>query len=112
MKELYVVGIIFLCLGFINTFFPFKKIGLWGYRSQKSIENTENWSLAQKASGMCMLSSGCFLLVLGWCVPHLSFAQMIQNILAVTTCIISVLNTIIYTEFSMDKSDDSIQNMI
>lgn len=111
MKELYVVGAIFACLGFINVFFPFKKIGLWGYRSQKSIENTENWSLAQKASGRCMLSSGCFLSVLGLCMPHLSFDQLIQNVLAITACIISVLNTIIYTELSMEN-DDSIQNII
>lgn len=58
-QMLLCVGIVFILVGLIMYAFPPKKInGLYGYRTQTSMENQQKWDFAQKYSSKIMMLTG------------------------------------------------------
>jgi len=58
-QMLLCVGIVFILAGVILYVFPPKKInGLYGYRTQTSMQNQQKWDFAQTYSGKIMMLTG------------------------------------------------------
>ncbi len=58
-QMLLLVGIIFMLAGAIMYVFPPKKInGLYGYRTQMSMQSQEKWDFAQTYSAKIMMLTG------------------------------------------------------
>lgn len=61
-------------VAFIFKFFPPRKINyLYGYRTSRSMKNTENWNLANKYSSNLMLTSMLFLLFVSYFFDLINF---------------------------------------
>ena len=58
-QMLLCVGIVFILAGIILYVFPPKKInGLYGYRTQTSMQSQQKWDFAQTYSGKIMILTG------------------------------------------------------
>lgn len=103
MVELYIIGLLFATLGLLNVYKPAKKIGQWGYRSERSIQSIESWQLAQQISGKGLITTGVFLLTLAFLFNALYFDPNLKPILTISACVFAVLDTIFQTEFALSK---------
>ncbi len=60
----FLMGIVFLLLGFFQYKFPPKKINdLYGYRTKNSMSSIEKWNLAQKHSSILMMKIAIFHII-------------------------------------------------
>lgn len=58
-------GLIFIIMGIVQLIFPAKNINpLYGYRSNLSMKNIENWNFAQKYSRKIMFYFGVIFLLI------------------------------------------------
>ena len=97
----FLCGSIFVVASLIMLKFPPKNINhLYGYRTSKSMKNTENWRFAQKYSSYRMLESGFFLMLISFVFPYLKLTEA----QAVLTAIILLVASIIYMLFKTEKA--------
>ncbi|MDR2223026.1 MAG: SdpI family protein [Flavobacteriaceae bacterium] len=106
MIELYIIGLGLTTLGFLNVYKPSKKIGAWGYRSERSIQTNENWQLAQYTCGKGLITTGLFILCLSVVFSVMYFEVHTKSTLAISACIFAIFDTIIQTELALAKQTE------
>lgn len=84
----FLTGIVFVLAALISKQFPPKKINpVYGYRTRKSMENEENWQLANQYSNSVMLKAGLGLMLLGLILSFFAFNQAIMGVLTAVSAL-------------------------
>ena len=97
-------GVIFIITGFIMLKFPPKKINmLYGYRTNRSMKNQENWDFAQKYSAKLLMRSGLFLVLLSGLSLIFPFSNKLKLIVSLALVIGSIIILLIKTETELKK---------
>lgn len=92
-------GVIFIIAAFISQRYPPKKINAtYGYRTQKSMQNEENWQLANKYSSKLMIKVGVMLALAGLVFSFLVSDMMISGILTAVLTVAAAMMIFFFTE--------------
>ena len=87
--------------------FPPKNINYWyGYRTFRSMENTENWKIANKYSAKIMLVSMVILLLIS---VMFDFIEYTNDILLIVLLLISFAYLFYSTEKKIKKQNQNLQ---
>lgn len=104
-----ILGITISLAGILMFVFPPKKINMfYGYRTIRSMKNTENWNFAQKLSSRLMMIFGIPLLVTGIVGIIFSLDESLINIIGVVESIILVIILFIKTESDIAKFEKTL----
>ncbi len=92
-------GVSYLLAGLIMLRFPPRKINSWyGYRTPRSMRDTEAWQFAQRYAGRQMVLYGLLLILLGLPGTLVSFGPAIDLILGILLTTLFMSIPIIRTE--------------
>ncbi|ACU58534.1 SdpI family protein [Chitinophaga pinensis] len=95
----FLTGIVFVLAALISKQFPPKKINpVYGYRTRKSMENEENWQLANQYSNSVMLKAGLGLMLLGLILSFFAFNQAIMGVLTAVSALAGGIVIFLFTE--------------
>lgn len=99
-----ILGAIFLLAGTLMLIFSPKKINyLYGYRTKKSMKNTENWNFAQKLSSKLFLICGIILLLTGIIGDVFSLDVGFLKIIGTSEAVLLTILLFIKTESDLTK---------
>jgi uncharacterized membrane protein len=93
------VGIIFIITGIIMQVFPPKKINsLYGYRTNRSMQNQKKWDFAQKYSAKLLTVFGLALVLISSLNTFLNIQGDLEKIISAILIIGSFIFLVIKTE--------------
>jgi len=103
-------GFIFFVAGLITYAFPPKKINhIYGYRTQKSMKNQNNWDFAQRFSSKKMAQGGLFLMFMSCSKMIVNTTETIDIVIGVISSISVVVYVLYSTENEIAKKEKSCQ---
>lgn len=110
-----VIGLVFLIVGYIQKWYPPKKINtIYGYRLPSATKNQQTWDEANRYSAKVMIKTGIFLLIAGLLLTLLieiipmpgKIKFALTYLLFLASAMGSVITMITCTERHLEKTFD------
>lgn len=96
----FLSGIIFIITGFIMLKFPPKKINmLYGYRTNRSMKNQEQWDFSQKYSAKLLMLCGLFLTL----ISNISLLITLNNKAKLFISLALIIGSVIFLLFKTEN---------
>lgn len=98
------VGVIFIIIGIIMLIFPPKKINmLYGYRTNRSMQNQKNWDFSQKYSAKLLALIGVALTCISALNIFLNLEEVAEMVVSTILIIGSIIFLVVKTENKLKK---------
>ena len=96
----FLSGILFIIAGFIMLKFPPKKINmLYGYRTNSSMKNQEQWDFSQKYSAKLLMLCGLFLIL----VSNISLLITLNNKAKLFISLALIIGSVMFLLFKTEN---------
>jgi len=94
------IGIIFLIAGVIQRYYPPQKINsLYGYRTERSMKDQQNWDEGNRYSAVLMIKASVILIVAGvilaWLLAQIDMGDDAKMLIRVALMILSAAITVV-----------------
>lgn len=110
MTVFFLVPLFIGIIGFINFLFHSKQRNMLGYRSQLSLKNDKIWCLAQKTTGISMMSASTFIICLNILLIQMEISSNNSTVILLSASLFCILYTIVYTESILENAYLKLKN--